>query len=124
MDLPEYDQNDFWTKIRAKDNFAARWRGNFTLPSQGRYSWSLINSGTARLSIIGQGGLSGVNRTIANITGNGAHEWINYYPGTYELNLEFIHTTGSDPHIELGYVGPETHAQIIAIQSSEVSAIQ
>lgn len=114
----EYDADDFWEKIHARDNFAVRWRGNLSLTAPGHYSFTFNTDAdsTAKLRVQGLGVHS---HNAWNVTSD---SWITMPANIdLQLTLTYVHLRGP-PHIDLQYTGADTQGSVTKLTKLEMDA--
>lgn len=118
----EYDSEDFWKKIHAKDNFAARWMGNISITTAGKYSFAFPSSGDTKLNIQGIGSVSEKEWNLTH-SSNGIAEqtWVHMPSGKYQLTLSFVHLHG-EPNIKLEYAGMDTSGSTTSLTRDSITA--
>jgi hypothetical protein len=140
----EYDPDDLWTNFSAKEYFAARWTGNFTISTRGSHVFlfpSAPNSHTnLKLKYLGDDG-HGVstdhcpdfcgytdcpNTGICEKTlhyNENALDWHETPAGKYQVTLSMVQLSGH-PEIELKYAGQDTGGQRVFLTKTAVTSSQ
>lgn len=114
-ELIEYDATDWWEKFHVRENFAARFVGNFSITGGGHYYFDFPSSGDTKLRITGMGSNSDKD---FNVTSD---SWINMPAGKYQVKLDYIHL-GGQPSLVLKYAGIDTRGQKKTLARELVSA--
>jgi len=114
-EVVDYDADDFWKKLHARDNFAAKWTGNFSIKKQGHYFFNYQNSGEAKLKISGLGSASGKTWDVKS------DSWTKLPAGRFQLKLTYVHLVGP-PSLTLKYAGKDTRGSKKVLGRSLISA--
>jgi len=109
----EYDADDFHTKWGARDRFAVKWMGNFSINKAGQYNFKFkptdTNHSEARLTLHGVG--ANADMPMVNVTSG---EWFRLTSaGAYQLTLSYVHNHTGSPSMTLKFSGADTRGETI-----------
>lgn len=117
IDEVDFDPDDFWNDYHARENFAMKIQGNFSIQTGGHYSFGHSGDTNLKMNIKGRG-KDNLDRSW-NIT---ATQWLQMTAGDYEMKITYVHRTTGLPTLVVNYTGLDTSGVITKMSKDIISA--